>query len=1092
MMNRFTLVLLLIFAEAILSCSQNITIDCNGTNANSPACLNASKATSSRNLPGSVNDIVTTVGIGQVIISWQPASDATSYKIKRGTKSKNYSETYDNVVSPFVVTGLASGSYYFVIIAVNSNGSLDGSEFTATVKNSESNTTSTVNGTSQTDPVLTASPTSQSVQQLFAINPVVITKAVEDTSITYSCVYTTNDLTTIDTTGLSCLSLPSFHVAFDRATGVLDWTPSEAATSASTDTIYSFKITAINSQNLSGAVTFTITVQPGMNLSIVSNRSFANSTPLVQGSSYSVSLINLVSGDNAGLNYTCSFTTANQASTDCTSLPDSAIFGVSTGQLDWTPSTNAHGTFTITITGTKGSLVGTRTFNLQVQKAFITNQLLLSYDAQFADSISIGTNNPIVSNWKNLTTSDADATLNGFAFTNIDGWSGDGSKIISSGGTGPYRLSFNGSSTSMLASNAMNAVSNLSFDTWIRPNAGATAGAVIFSNGESLSPGTVGEVNKGLSLKQVSSRYTSAGQVQLSLGSNSYVDEVFANNPDAYFRLDETRGNIFYDTATDNVNPANILSGTISFQQTGAIPGDSNTAINLSGSAVQIPVSNYHISNSTDFTISLWVKNTTQTSGGDSLRPIIAIHDSSNLLNNGIHISSAPSDSGSPGDVYVRIGNQQTSSPVSLNDGNWHQLTLVRNGSTGLLYNNGNLATNFAIGTLDVASSLVYIGGSFLDNGGGTRYFKGLIDDFAIYSHALSAGQVLSQFNAAQKRLSCTSINRLTDNTWHHVAGSFDNSGPTLKLYVDGIPQCSQTLSGASYTGSSSQLSFGADPTALFQYWTGGLAQFRAYSTVLSGGQIETNRLATMSDFAVGDIMPVTANLKFWLVADDIGGTADGNNIARWVDRSGNNFHEYQDNPTYRPALKLAANGINNHAVVRFNGVNSVMTTSFTGAITAKTMIVVTRLTTLTPSGTAGGGGILSLENPSQFDAIVYNETAAKRWLQGSEFLVRLFNSPIDETSLAGLLITYTSAASNYRIYRNGALLSSSTAFSPPSFSNSNFTIGMRHYINLNIIPGSGNHNYNGDLAEALIFTSVLSTNERQAVEAYLQAKYGL
>lgn len=1088
------------------ACSQNISVDCGGSKANTPACQATSTAAATRNIPGAVTGIVATVGVGQVIISWQPSSDALSYKIKRGTKSRTYTETYDNVVSPFVITGLEAGSYFFVIIAVNASGSLDSSEFTATVVHStttvatlSTTTTSTSTNSNQnttlTAPVLTATPTSQSIQQLFAATPVVISPTVADSSLSYSCLYTTGNIANIDTSGTNCLSLPSFNVAFNITTGVLDWTPSEAATTASTNTIYSFKITGSNSQNASGFVTYTITVLPGLNLNTISDRSFINSTPLVQGSPFSASYINLSSGDNTGLSYTCTFTTPSQASTNCTSLPDSASFGAGTGQLDWTPSTSAHGTYTITITGTKGSLVDTRTLIIQVQDNYLTNQLILNYDSYFSDDTDISSNSPVVSTWKNIgPVNGANASLNGFAYTNTDGWSGNGTRDISSGADGPYRLSFNGSSDSMVASNGISSPSNISFDTWIRPSSSSIAGSVIFSNAETSSPGTVSEANKGFTLKQMSTRYTNAGQVQLGLGLNSYVDEVFASNPNVFLRLDETGGNIFYDTATNNTHFASINSGTVTFNQNGAIPGDANAAISLSGSAVQIPIASYNLSNSGDFTISFWVKNTTQTAGGD-LRPILAIHDSSNLLTNGINISAVPSDSGNPGQLHVGLGAQTFSPSVSLNDGNWHQITVVRNSTTYTVYHNGT-AVDGTTGALsfDVASSAIYIGGSPLDDGAGTRYFKGMIDELAIYNHGLTATEVSNQYNASQKRLSCNSISPLTDNTWHHVAGSFDSTGPTLNLFVDGIQQCSQTLSGASYTGSSSQLSFGTSPLNS-NYWAGALAQFRAYNTVLSASEIETNRQATLQNFAIGDVMPVLNTLKFWLVADDIGGTSDGTTLSRWIDRSGNNFHEYQNTASYRPVLKLAGNGINNHAVVRFDGVNDVMTAVYSGSITAKTMIVVTRLATLTPTGTAGGGGVLSLEkasSPNDFDSITYNELTAKRWIQGSGGFTRAIISPTDETSLAGLLMTYTSDTNDYKLYRKGSLLASSTSFSPPTFTNANFTVGMRHYISGPVVPGSNNHNYNGDLAEALIFTSVLTTIEQQAVESYLQAKYNL
>ena len=153
--------------------------------------------------------------------------------------------------------------------------------------------------------------------------------------------------------------------------------------------------------------------------------------------------------------------------------------------------------------------------------------------------------------------------------------------------------------------------------------------------------------------------------------------------------------------------------------------------------------------NYTGFTVSTWVKYTGVQLGTDALGYIIH-------KNNTQHEGSAPF-------VLLIYGKKiqwQTyngtiktliKSPLDYNDGVWHNLVGVYNGTQIILY----------IDSVNIGSAAVT---SFANNDGylsigGTRYesthrpFKGLIDDVRIYNAALSTSQIKQEYVAGLNSL---------------------------------------------------------------------------------------------------------------------------------------------------------------------------------------------------------------------------------------------------------------------------------------------------------------------------------------------------
>jgi hypothetical protein len=131
----------------------------------------------------------------------------------------------------------------------------------------------------------------------------------------------------------------------------------------------------------------------------------------------------------------------------------------------------------------------------------------------------------------------------------------------------------------------------------------------------------------------------------------------------------------------------------------------------------------------TDITLSLWIK-TTQTGEGN----IFAANDSASD-----HPFMFGIDGGNP---YVNETSDIGDFPPAVNDGQWHMLTYVRDGSRGYIY-----VDAVQIGTYNAAFSLDTVTrwsiGQEWDDSTPSDLFVGMVDDVRFYNKALSQAEVV-------------------------------------------------------------------------------------------------------------------------------------------------------------------------------------------------------------------------------------------------------------------------------------------------------------------------------------------------------------
>ena len=236
----------------------------------------------------------------------------------------------------------------------------------------------------------------------------------------------------------------------------------------------------------------------------------------------------------------------------------------------------------------------------------------------------------------------------------------------------------------------------------------------------------------------------------------------------------------------------------------------------------------------------------------------------------------------------------------------------------------------------------------------------------------------------------------------------------------------------------------------------------------------------------------LTANLILWLKADALA-YADGASVAAWADSSGsgNNMTGGGTAPIFRTGI------LNSKPVVRFNGTSSTMTGAFVPVTGASDRTVIAVITNgVGPSNSAGmrilgWGGTGSFGNTYalMFRAIAAGTDASMRgdtfaidhWTYYDTFYpVVSYRQPNSNPTL--LAAEYNGTTN--RIYVNGES-SGERNYTLNTSAATNFHLGFRG-------GGFNDQYFQGDVAEVLIWNSVLSTTDRQNVECYLALKYNL
>ena len=211
--------------------------------------------------------------------------------------------------------------------------------------------------------------------------------------------------------------------------------------------------------------------------------------------------------------------------------------------------------------------------------------------------------------------------------------------------------------------------------------------------------------------------------------------------------------------------------------------------------------------------------------------------------------------------------------------------------------------------------------------------------------------------------------------------------------------------------------------------------------------------------------------------------TLSGTTVTQWRDKSGNAYH--------MAPLSGLANGVvqtgyqNGRDVVNFSGNNIYRAPTGSGRYPSDVYIVIAIKNIAARSDCVGMGEV----GTDSFNSLTLGEHTQYRWHNGSSSFNRTpaCVSPVNETSTGFLIMNWSIANNNFLIRRNGTQLVQTAAYTFSLSTNSAFQLGFRH-TNLS----SPDIAFNAYVAEIVMYTTQLATENQQKVEGYLAWKWGL
>jgi chitodextrinase len=241
----------------------------------------------------------------------------------------------------------------------------------------------------------------------------------------------------------------------------------------------------------------------------------------------------------------------------------------------------------------------------------------------------------------------------------------------------------------------------------------------------------------------VSFKSNASASITVATGAGSpYSSAVLADTPMLYWRLGDTSGT----TALDCAGGRNGIYRTgITLNQTGALVGDGDKAVQANGNSDGYVVSSDVFSNPQVFSIEFWFKST-DTTGGKLVG--FGNAQSGNSSNYDRHVYMQNNGRLRFG---VWTGSAQTiETPTSYRDSTWHHVVATLSGNGLKLYVDGVLRGTNPTTFAQAYDGYWRLGGDSL--GGwpsqpSGAYINTTLDEFAVYSYELSAAQVANHYD---------------------------------------------------------------------------------------------------------------------------------------------------------------------------------------------------------------------------------------------------------------------------------------------------------------------------------------------------------
>jgi hypothetical protein len=270
------------------------------------------------------------------------------------------------------------------------------------------------------------------------------------------------------------------------------------------------------------------------------------------------------------------------------------------------------------------------------------------------------------------------------------------------------------------------------------------------------------------------------------------------------------------------------------------------------------------------------------------------------------------------------------------------------------------------------------------------------------------------------------------------------------------------------------------------QHWDGDIAEVIIYTRTLSEAERQGVEKYLKDKYAISVARSMEPNalpgLSLWLKADAITGLADGAAVTTWTDSSPSGYNVTQANAAMRPLYKT--NVQNGLPGVRFDGTDDYLyggdVLEFLGTAPF-TIMVMAKLNTVDTTYRR----ILAKEKiaaPVEGWHLYY-QTASTRYFE-RQTAGTPTGAPAGAVPVSGAVysLAVTFDGGRLRFFQNGAEQSvGAGGVNVINDTATNLTVGA---------SDTGAYPFSGDLFEVIVYNRVLSMDERQQIETYLQDKW--
>ena len=281
-----------------------------------------------------------------------------------------------------------------------------------------------------------------------------------------------------------------------------------------------------------------------------------------------------------------------------------------------------------------------------------------------------------------------------------------------------------------------------------------------------------------LTRDEVNNHWVASGRTSAipAAPTDSYGRAVYDLDPVLYWRLGESSGTQAKDSGKDGATGTYTGGSRVTLGAAGALAGVFNTAAtftpNRIGSTWQpaYASSDRSYASSTTYAVETWFRTNT-TSGGKLVG--FGSNRTGTSSNYDRHIYM-----GTNGQVKFGVwtgAEQVLSTTTAYNDNQWHHVVGTQSAEGMRLYLDGVLVASNSVSTADPYTGYWRIAGD--TSWEGDPWWRGTLDEVAVYSQPLSAGQVYQHYTLGKSGVSNNLPTATFDSTVTDLSAAFDASG---------------------------------------------------------------------------------------------------------------------------------------------------------------------------------------------------------------------------------------------------------------------------------------------------------------------------